>query len=680
MCLCGRVCSEWRRARSRAAARSRREQESSLFAQLAEWLPFPAGGATHLDKASIIRLTLSYLRLRAGLDAPSRAVVNTSDLGQLGTHAVAPQRDTDARGYEFSGTSCVERVDLIGQSLYDFMHPCDQREAREILSSKADVEEHSGYELFFRIKCTLTPQGRNVNLKSATWKVLHCSGVRKPSGPTGSDCLVLLCQALPAPVSGAWVAGLNRRAFLSRHSPDMRFTYCQPRISQLTGYAEKELLGHSVYQYYHASDCRHMQKVHLSLFSKGQVSTGKYRLLVKQGGYVWAETVATVVYNSRTGQLQSVICINYILSEVEHSDVIFSLEQTESLLKPCSSSPAPGQPLLLQGAALLDKLSPHAAVPADPFESTGYESRPDRTVEEDDLFVPHDTGQRIEVDSLLDTLLEWNSEGQTQPTPQDLETLAPYIPMDGEDFLLSPISAVEGVEPEGQGPLYTSPLLFPNPEMQSPASFPSPLRRTVPWFQKGPDFYTHCSSAQTYALRTQYRGVDEPNCSQTAGQVDWENLNSWQRDTLLSSQQHPQRGHSSLSFPLENTAPPWKKLKAEANSSFGARSATCWWSPGGSLCCGDSVPWAPGHAEYSSCAQAAGPQRHPIRGPHWTVLQQSMSVLPVLSRWECEVNAPLGPSACLLRGSEIPSVLDQATSRLLPMGAGKCPTVVPPLT
>ncbi|KAI1902623.1 hypothetical protein AGOR_G00017840 [Albula goreensis] len=616
-----RVCSEWRRARSRAAARSRREQESGLFAQLAEWLPFPAGGAIHLDKASIIRLTLSYLRLRAGLDVPSSAVENTSDLGQLGTHAVAPQRDTAAPGYEFSGTSCVERVldsaldgfllllseegqviytteaigthtgmkqvDVIGQNLYDFMHPCDQREAREILSSKADVEEHSGYELFFRIKCTLTPQGRNVNLKSATWKVLHCSGVRKPSGPAGSDCLVLLCQALPAPVPGAWVAGLNRRAFLSRHSPDMRFTYCQPRISQLTGYTEKELLGHSVYQYYHASDCRLMQKVHLSLFSKGQVSTGKYRLLVKQGGYVWAETVATVVYNSRTGQLQSVICINYILSE---------------------------------GAALLDKLSPHAAVPADPCETTatvqGYESRPDRTVEEDDLFVPHDTGQRIEVDSLLDTLLEWNSEGQTQPTPQDLETLAPYIPMDGEDFLLSPISA----------------------------------------------------------------GLDEPNCSQTAGQVAWDNLNSWQRDTLLSSQQRPQRGHSSLSFPLENTAPPWKKLKAEANSSYGARSATCWWSPGGSVCCGASVPWAPGHTEYSSCAQAAGPQRHPIRGPRWTVLQQSMSVLPVLSRWECEVNAPLGPSACLLRGSEIPSVLDQATSRLLPMGVGKCPTVVPPLT
>ncbi|KAG5844123.1 hypothetical protein ANANG_G00158160 [Anguilla anguilla] len=171
-------------------------------------------------------------------------------------------------------------------------------------------------------------------------------------------------------MSGAYDTNLNCSAFLSKHSPDMRFTYCQPRVFQLTGYTETDLLGHSVYQYYHASDCQHVHKAHLSLFSKGQTSTGKYRLLVKHGGYVWVETVATVVYNSRTGQLQSVICINYILSEVEQSGVMFSLEQMERLLKPLASSPAPVSPLLLPGAILLDELSQKAADPRD-SESPG---------------------------------------------------------------------------------------------------------------------------------------------------------------------------------------------------------------------------------------------------------------------------------------------------------------------
>lgn len=36
--------------------------------------------------------------------------------------------------------------------------------------------------------------------------------------------------------------------------------------------------------------------------------------------------------------------------------------------------------------------------------------------------------------------------------------------------------------------------------------------------------------------------------------------------------------------------------------------------------------------------------------------------LPVLSRWECEVNAPLGPTSHLLQGTELTNVLDQVAS------------------
>lgn len=50
-----------------------------------------------------------------------------------------------------------------------------------------------------------------------------------------------------------------------------------------------------------------------TVLSKGQVSTGKYRLLHRYGGYVWAETDASLVCNSQTGVPESVVCINYIL-------------------------------------------------------------------------------------------------------------------------------------------------------------------------------------------------------------------------------------------------------------------------------------------------------------------------------------------------------------------------------
>lgn len=71
-------------------------------------------------------------------------------------------------------------------------------------------------------------------------QVLHCSGhmrVYKPPAqpsPAGSpnaepplQCLVLICEAIPHP--GSLEPPLGRGAFLSRHSLDMKFTYCDER-------------------------------------------------------------------------------------------------------------------------------------------------------------------------------------------------------------------------------------------------------------------------------------------------------------------------------------------------------------------------------------------------------------------------------------------------------------------
>lgn len=71
-------------------------------------------------------------------------------------------------------------------------------------------------------------------------QVLHCSGhlrVYKPPAQTSSagsphlepplQCLVLICEAIPHPDS--LEPPLGRGAFLSRHSLDMKFTYCDDR-------------------------------------------------------------------------------------------------------------------------------------------------------------------------------------------------------------------------------------------------------------------------------------------------------------------------------------------------------------------------------------------------------------------------------------------------------------------
>lgn len=80
--------------KSKNAAKTRREKENGEFYELAKLLPLPSAITSQLDKASIIRLTTSYLKMRAvfpeGLgDAwgqPSRTGPLDSVAKELGSH------------------------------------------------------------------------------------------------------------------------------------------------------------------------------------------------------------------------------------------------------------------------------------------------------------------------------------------------------------------------------------------------------------------------------------------------------------------------------------------------------------------------------------------------------------------------------------------------------------------
>uniref|UniRef100_A0A8C0CWK6 Hypoxia-inducible factor 1-alpha n=1 Tax=Balaenoptera musculus TaxID=9771 RepID=A0A8C0CWK6_BALMU len=344
-CSCGsvegkKISSERRKEKSRDAARSRRSKESEVFYEL-----------SHLDKASVMRLTISYLRVRKLLDAGDldiedemKAQMNCFYLKALDGFVMVLTDDGDMiyisdNVNKYMG---LTQFELTGHSVFDFTHPCDHEEMR-----RNGKEQNTQRSFFLRMKCTLTSRGRTMNIKSATWKVLHCTGhihvydtnsnqsqcgYKKPP----MTCLVLICEPIPHP-SNIEIP-LDSKTFLSRHSLDMKFSYCDERITELMGYEPEELLGRSIYEYYHALDSDHLTKTHHDMFTKGQVTTGQYRMLAKRGGYVWVETQATVIYNTKNSQPQCIVCVNYVVSGIIQHDLIFSLQQTECVLKPVESS------------------------------------------------------------------------------------------------------------------------------------------------------------------------------------------------------------------------------------------------------------------------------------------------------------------------------------------------------
>uniref|UniRef100_A0AAY4DK67 Hypoxia-inducible factor 1-alpha n=1 Tax=Denticeps clupeoides TaxID=299321 RepID=A0AAY4DK67_9TELE len=339
-----KVSSERRKEKSRDAARCRRGKESEVFYELAHQLPLPHNVTSHLDKASIMRLIISYLRMRKLLnESELEGQLNSFYLKALEGFLMVLSDDGDMvyLSENVSKSMGLTQFDLTGHSIFDFAHPCDHEEMREMLvhrtGSKKAKEQTTERSFFLRMKCTLTSRGRTVNIKSSTWKVLHCTGHMRVQdrgeGPVDSGYkeppltyLVMICEPIPHP-SNIEVP-LDSKTFLSRHTMDMKFSYCDERITELMGYEPDDLLDRSVYEYYHAMDSDHLNKTHQNLFTKGQVTTGQYRMLAKKGGFVWVETQATVIYNPKNSQPQCIVCVNYVLSGIVEGDVILSLQQT----------------------------------------------------------------------------------------------------------------------------------------------------------------------------------------------------------------------------------------------------------------------------------------------------------------------------------------------------------------
>lgn len=356
-----RISSERRKEKSRDAARCRRGKESEVFYELSHQLPLPHNVGSHLDKASIMRLTISYLRIRRILDAGTledesemEKQLNCFYLKALEGFVLVLTEEGDMIYLSENVNKCMglTQFELAGHSVFDFTHPCDHEELREMLtfrngSAKKGKKQITERSFFLRMKCTLTSRGRTVNIKSATWKVLHCTGhirvydscnnqnhcgYKKPP----MTCMVLICEPIPHPSNIEFP--LDSKTFLSRHGLDMKFSYCDERVTELVGYEPEELLGRSVYEYYHALDSDHLTKAHHDMFTKGQVTTGQYRMLAKQGGFVWVETQATVIYNTKNSQPQCIVCVNYVLSDIVEKDLVLSIGQTESTRVPAEAA------------------------------------------------------------------------------------------------------------------------------------------------------------------------------------------------------------------------------------------------------------------------------------------------------------------------------------------------------
>uniref|UniRef100_A0A8C4WZ49 PAS domain-containing protein n=1 Tax=Eptatretus burgeri TaxID=7764 RepID=A0A8C4WZ49_EPTBU len=205
--------SERRKQRSCDAARRRRSQEVEVFLQLAQALPIPTKTSRVFDKTTIVRLSNLFFPLLCLLDGEMEL----------------PKTSIDPL--------CLETLDGFLLML---------TWAGDVMFASETIVKYTGFS-------------------QVCIYVLHCMGhakaVQKAVHEVGCrSCLLILCCPIQHPVN--LETPLDPYSFLSHHNPDMCLTYIDKRVAGLLGYEPAELMGRSMYEFYHAFDSEHIARCH----------------------------------------------------------------------------------------------------------------------------------------------------------------------------------------------------------------------------------------------------------------------------------------------------------------------------------------------------------------------------------------------------------------------------------
>ncbi|KAM9845841.1 LOW QUALITY PROTEIN: basic helix-loop-helix ARNT-like protein 2 [Aulostomus maculatus] len=360
----------------RQIEKRRRDKMNNLIDELSAMIPACQPLPRKLDKLTVLRKAVQHLKaLKAGT---SCAFANTTYKPSILPHEdLRPLLLRAADGFLlvvscdrakilFSSESVykilnLSRVDLTGQSLFDFIHPKDINKVKEQLSSSESyprqhlIDAATGVQVqpdspvmtshlstgarrsfFCRMKHSRVAGKHKDKLPSTSKKkdssrycTLHCTGYMRSWPSTQLDaesdtekeashltCLVTVCRT-QAHLSHQATKDINVKPteFVTRCAIDGKFTFVDQQATTVIGYLPQEVLGTSCYEYFHQDDLQHLAEKHRQvLHSKEKVETQNYKFKAKHGSYVSLQSQWFSFTNPWTKEVEFIVSLNRVVS------------------------------------------------------------------------------------------------------------------------------------------------------------------------------------------------------------------------------------------------------------------------------------------------------------------------------------------------------------------------------
>uniref|UniRef100_A0A8C8AFY8 AHR protein n=1 Tax=Otus sunia TaxID=257818 RepID=A0A8C8AFY8_9STRI len=308
--------------------------------KLTALLPFPEDVHSRLDKLSILRLAVGYLKVKSYLMATATDV---GDCVLDRPRAPGGNRQTDLQvnrelfpegelllqaldGFVIAVTGDgsifyispgvqdyrgFHQSDLIYQSVYELIHADDRAAFRcqlhqllldgcSTVSSPRHLcpEKPSFVERSFTCHfCCLLDNSSGFLVLSFHGRLKFLPGQQKAASDRSPLALFAVATLLqPLSILELWTKAL---IFQTKHKLDFTPMACDSRGKVVLGYTEAELCrGGSGYQFVHVADMMHCAENHVRMMKMGESGLTVFRLLTKKGGWVWVQASARLLFRA----------------------------------------------------------------------------------------------------------------------------------------------------------------------------------------------------------------------------------------------------------------------------------------------------------------------------------------------------------------------------------------------
>ncbi|XP_038851054.1 aryl hydrocarbon receptor 1a isoform X2 [Salvelinus namaycush] len=348
-----------------------RERLNGELDRLASLLPYPQDVISKLDKLTILRLCVSYLRAKSFFNVtrqstasqrPECNVLKKQDLhvpeGELLLQVLNGfVLVVTAGGTIFYASSTIQdylgfhQSDVVHQSVYDIIHMEDRAELQrqlhwalnppltadtgQLVSDSASPQAVTVYKpealppenstflernFVCRLRCLLDNSTGFLALNiQGRLKFLHGQSERTKEGKAIPPQLALFALASPLQPPTILEIRTKNLIFKTKHKLDFTPIACDAKGKMVLGYTEAELCNHgSGYQFIHAADMLHCAENHMRMIKTGESGMTVFRLLTKLTGWVWVQANARLVY--KNGRPEYIIASQRVLTDEEGED------------------------------------------------------------------------------------------------------------------------------------------------------------------------------------------------------------------------------------------------------------------------------------------------------------------------------------------------------------------------